>query len=227
MSWADVKDPRSLSTRLRKRRDIRLRELIAKISQERGSVRILDMGGTVSYWRRVGPEFLREQKVKIILLNLHASELKETEGVEDLIETAVGNACDLSMFADNAFDLAHSNSVIEHVVTWQNMQAFARETRRVAKYYYVQTPYFWFPIDPHFYQMPFFHWYPRPIRARMLNRFSLTYSGRIKDVGVAYEVLDNAKLLDGRQFRFLFPDTKVTFERFLGLPKSLMAIKGP
>ena len=35
-------------------------------------------------------------------------------------------------FADNAFDIAFSNSVIEHLGTWEKQQVFAREARRVA-----------------------------------------------------------------------------------------------
>src|SRR3546814_10323990 len=66
-----------------------------------------------------------------------------------------------------SFDIAHSNSVIEHVITWDNMKNFARETRRVAAWHYVQTPYFWFPVDPHFYKLPFYHWLPRPLRAKL------------------------------------------------------------
>ena len=37
------------------------------------------------------------------------------------------------------------------------MRAFAAETKRLADNYYIQTPYFWFPIDPHYYRIPLFH----------------------------------------------------------------------
>src|SRR3546814_2616362 len=78
-----------------------------------------------------------------------------------------------------SFDIAHSNSVIEHVITWDNMKNFARETRRVAAWHYVQTPYFWFPVDPHFYKLPFYHWLPRPLRAKLLMRLPLAHAGKI------------------------------------------------
>lgn len=226
MGLANTRDPNSLSTRLRRKRDVRLRALIASIAKARGGITIIDMGGTLEYWQRVGIDFLREQWAKITLINQYATELSEMEGFEDIFTSAVGDACNLSQFADRQFDLAHSNSVIEHVETWSNMKAFAAETRRVAEFYYVQTPYFWFPIDPHYHKMPLFHWLPRPTRAWLLGVFPIAYSGLIKTTDMAYEVVDRARLLDGRQFRFLFPDATTSFERFSGLPKSLIAIKG-
>ncbi len=225
MGLADTRDPNSLSTKLRRRRDIQLRSLISSIAETRGGITILDLGGTLEYWQRVGFDFLREQGARITLLNRQSSELSDVTAYSDVFEVAVGDACDLSQYADRVFDLVHSNSVIEHVETWANMKAFAAETRRVGGSYYVQTPYFWFPIDPHFYKVPFFHWLPRPTRASILNRFSIAYSGRIDDIGMAYEIVDRARLLDGRQFRYLFPDAAISFERFSGLPKSLLAVK--
>lgn len=226
MGLANTRDPNSLSTKLRRRRDVRLRALITSIAEKNGGVSIVDMGGTLEYWQRVGLDFLREKGAKITLINRHATELSELQGVEDMFSAEVGDACNLAQYADRQFDLAHSNSVIEHVETWANMKAFAGETRRVAEFYYVQTPYFWFPIDPHYYKMPLFHWLPRPTRAWLLGAFPIAHSGRIKATDMAYEVVDRARLLDGRQFRFLFPDAATSFERFAGLPKSMIAIKG-
>jgi hypothetical protein len=224
----DPTDPKSLSTKFRRRRDIRLRGLIGSISSRLGAVRILDMGGTVEYWQRVGFEFLRDQNANVTLLNVRDSALTEVGSAHDIFCKHIGDACRLIDFADGQFDLAHSNSVIEHVQTWSNMKAFASETRRVAKHYYVQTPYFWFPIDPHYYRMPLFHWLPRPTRARLLNLLPISsHWGRIKGVDLAFEVVDDARLLDARQFRFLFPEATIIYERFAGLTKSMIATGTP
>lgn len=225
MGLADVRDPNSLSTKLRQRRDVKLRALISSISNRNGGISILDMGGTFEYWQRLGVEFLRDNGAKVTLINRHATEISEFEGFEDVFGAEVGDACDLSQYVDRQFDLVHSNSVIEHVETWSNMKSFASESRRVGKFYYIQTPYFWFPVDPHYYKMPFFHWFPRPTRAWLLGALPIAHSGRISTVDMAYEVVDRARLLDGRQFRFLFPDAKIEFERFGGLRKSLIAIR--
>ncbi len=61
-------------------------------------------------------------------------------------------------FADGAFDLAYCNSVIEHVPP-ERRAAFARELRRVARGWYVQTPAWSFPIEPHA-LLPAAHWLP-------------------------------------------------------------------
>lgn len=223
----DPRDENSLSTKLRRRRDVKLRALISRIHLESGSVRILDMGGTIEYWHRVGVDFLREIRATVTVVNLEPDELTTAQGDPDIFTTVVGNACNLSGVRDQEYDLAHSNSVIEHVETWSNMKSFAEETRRVAPYYYVQTPNFWFPIDPHYYRFPLFHWLPRPTRASILQSFPVAFSGRIRDVDNAFRVVDAARLLDERQFRFLFPDAEIGYERVAGLKKSLLASRGP
>jgi hypothetical protein len=224
---ADPRDANSLSNRFRRKRDIRLRAVIDAIHASRGQVRILDMGGTLEYWSRVGLDYLRSRKAFITVVNLEASELDPSLAQPDLFTAAVGDACHLTAVGDGEYDLAHSNSVIEHVLTWGNMKSFAAETRRVAPFYYVQTPNFWFPIDPHFYKFPLYHWFPRPVRARILNTFPIAHVGRIEGVDNAFRVVDDARLLDDRQFRYLFPDAAISYERVAGLAKSLIAIRGP
>src|SRR5262245_57138967 len=130
---ADPRNPKSLSTWLRKRRDVHLRRLISSISVDKGSVSIIDMGGTFEYWDRVGIQFLRGVNATVTLLNIRNTELSEIPSHIDVIRKVVGNACNLDVYPDLSFDLAHSNSVIEHVETWDNMKAFASETRRVGR----------------------------------------------------------------------------------------------
>ena len=72
------------------------------------------------------------------------------------------DATDRLPFEDDAFDLAYSNSVIEHVAP-EKRAAFAAELRRVARGWYVQTPAFSFPVEPHA-LLPFAHWLPVALR---------------------------------------------------------------
>ena len=65
-------------------------------------------------------------------------------------------------FTDDEFDLAYCSSVIEHVLA-PRRAAFAAELRRVARGWFVQTPAYSFPIEPHS-LLPGAHWLPVPAR---------------------------------------------------------------
>jgi SAM-dependent methyltransferase len=65
-------------------------------------------------------------------------------------------------FEDGAFDLAYSSSVIEHIAP-ERRARFASELRRVARGWYVQTPAYSFPLEPHA-LLPLAHWLPAGLR---------------------------------------------------------------
>jgi SAM-dependent methyltransferase len=65
-------------------------------------------------------------------------------------------------YADGAFDLVYSSSVIEHVPRARRA-AFAAEVARVGRGLYVQTPAYSFPVEPHS-LLPFAHWLPVALR---------------------------------------------------------------
>jgi SAM-dependent methyltransferase len=65
-------------------------------------------------------------------------------------------------FAEDEFDLVYCSSVIEHVPP-PRRHAFAAELLRVARGFYVQTPAFSFPVEPHA-LLPFAHWLPVSLR---------------------------------------------------------------
>lgn len=65
-------------------------------------------------------------------------------------------------FADREFDLVYCSSVIEHVPRARRA-AFAAELRRVGRGWFVQTPAWSFPIEPHA-LLPLAHWLPVRLR---------------------------------------------------------------
>jgi SAM-dependent methyltransferase len=67
-------------------------------------------------------------------------------------------------FADGEFDLVYCSSVIEHVPPARRA-AFAAEIRRVGRGWFVQTPAWSFPIEPHA-LLPAAHWLPPRLRRR-------------------------------------------------------------
>ncbi len=212
-------DSHSLPFRFRQRRFAFIQALIERTLQERGSCRILDVGGEAVYWD-IAKDYLSQRNVHVTLLNL----VKEN-APSPQFSSVKGDATRLGDVADMTYDLVHSNSVIEHVGNWQAMMAMAHHVRRLAPRYFVQTPNFWFPIEPHV-RAPFFHWLPEQVRCRILMNFDIGFAPRRQTVDHAMRDVQSMALLDRRQFAALFPDAQMHVERVLGLPKSLMAIRG-
>lgn len=67
-------------------------------------------------------------------------------------------------FAEDEFDLVYCSSVIEHVPR-ERRHTLASEVMRVGRGFFVQTPAFEFPIEPHS-LLPFAHWLPPALRKR-------------------------------------------------------------
>jgi len=112
-------------------------------------------------------------------------------------------------FDDGAFDLAYSSSVVEHVEP-AHRAAFAREVKRVARGWFVQTPAFSFPIEPHA-LLPFAHWLSPALRRPY---WRLGAAGAWEDIAL----LRRAELAD------LFGEP-ILAERFGGLVKSWIAVR--
>jgi SAM-dependent methyltransferase len=112
-------------------------------------------------------------------------------------------------FEDGEFDLAYSSSLIEHLAP-ADRGRFAAEVRRVARGWFVQTPAFSFPIEPHA-LLPFAHWLPP--RARRAY-WRLGVAGDWEDIG----------LLRRRDMAALLGEP-VLAERALGLVKSWISVR--
>lgn len=209
----------SLAYRARRRRFGILMPLIERIIARKGSCRIADIGGTEYYWDIIG-DFVARKDVEIHLLNI---EPQSPQNRDKFIGHGL-DAAHLDRFAEGSFDLVHSNSVIEHVGRWDDMKEMAHHMRRLAPSYYVQTPSFWFFLEPHF-RFPFFHFLPEQIRFRLLMHFNLGFGGKRTSVDAAMEATQSACLLDKTQMQTLFPDAKIRRERFMGFTKSYMAIR--
>lgn len=208
----------SFSFRCRQRRFAIVRDMIETIVAETGRCRILDVGGSEYYWRVAGDLF-ETAPVTVDLVNIEPSEASAP-----WCRSLLGDATRLDDVHSGDYDLVHSNSVIEHVGNWSNMHAMAEQIRRIAPAYYVQTPYFWFPIEPHF-RAPVFHWLPEQVRYRLLMRFNLGFGGRRRSLDDAMRGLQSSNMLDKTQFKALFPDAEIRHERICGLTKSLMAVR--
>lgn len=218
-SLVNYNDHRSLVFKLRSKRAMHLQELINFVYERKGSVSIIDIGGTEEYWNIIPREFLTNRKVKITIVNLPGS---ADERENELFSFIEGDGCDLSMAAASQFDISHSNSVVEHVGDWNRMILYAKEVLRVSDYYFVQTPNYWFPVEPHC-MTPLFHWLPKPIRVWLVMHFRLGYYPRASNIDEAVKTVNGSRLLNKKMFHFLFSDGEILTEWFFGLPKSFIA----
>lgn len=129
-------------------------------------------------------------------------------------------------YRDLSFDIAFSNSVIEHVGGWQEQSKFAAEVRRVARYYYVQTPNRWFFVEPHFISIGV-HYLPQRIFRKLLPYFSLWFWIERPSQEKVDEWVGEIRLLTESEMRVLFPDAEIVKEKFLGFTKSIIAMRLP
>jgi hypothetical protein len=101
----------------------------------------------------------------------------------------------------------------------------AREVQRVAKAHWVQTPNFWFPMEPHFH-VPGWQWMPTGLRASLVKRWTVGGRGPYKEPGKAMEAVKEIRLLTRGEMHTLFPTSEIWGERLGGMVKSWVAIGG-
>jgi 2-polyprenyl-3-methyl-5-hydroxy-6-metoxy-1,4-benzoquinol methylase len=179
-------------------------------------IRILDIGGTESYWCALEALWaVRQLDITLVNLDVKARD-------EGIFHHRTGDATALE-YADNAFDVVHSNSVIEHVGHWPEMVKMAGEVRRLAPHYYLQTPNFWFPVEPH-YRSLFFHWLPESTRAAKLVQKQRGFR-TAPDFDTAMRDIQTVVLLTADQMGVLFPDGKLVREKVGPFTKSLVMVR--
>ena len=181
-------------------------------------LRIIDIGGTVDFWQFRG--WAGRHDVEITLVNLQA-----VQTGADNIRSVTGDARNLKEFADRSYDIAFSNSVIEHVGAIESQARMANEVKRIANGYWVQTPNYWFPMEPHF-LFPGWQWLPFAARVALIKRRAFGWNGRCQSDEMAHRVVNNVHLLSRRQLNKLFPEATFHAERFAGLVKSWIAVGG-
>lgn len=217
----DYDSEKSYAFRLRKKRAQRIKILINNAYRLHHRVNILDVGGTKVYWKLLSKKFLLDRNVHITVLNLPTAEpLPENDELFTFIN---GDGCDLSPFANKSFHIAHSNSVIEHVGSMKNMKRFANAIQGVAHAYYVQTPNYWFPLEPHF-MTPFFHWFPKSVRAQLIMQFKLGWYPKAKSLAEANGMVESCNLLAKKELKKLFPEAIIYTEKIGLLSKSFILI---
>jgi len=180
---------------------------------------VLDVGGSMLFHNVLASNGFHFLSYTIV--NIHAPDepLKSPR-----VTWVVSDALSLP-FSNQQFDLIICNSLIEHLETYEAQHTVASEVRRVGQRYYVQTPNYWFPLEPHRLTV-FLHWLPRRLLAKLVRWFTLWgVLTRPAEVQV-HSFLKALRLLRRSEMAELFPDASHSVESCLGLAKSLIAM-GP
>jgi hypothetical protein len=206
-----VDSPDSLAETLRARRW----ETLHRAFPDFENMVVADLGGTVSAWVR-SP--IRPKHVTVLTF--------EPEGdAPDWIDARYADACDLPAdLRDLEVDLVYSNAVLEHVGGARPRRQFADTVHRLAPRHWVQTPYRYFPVEPHW-LFPGFQFLPVSTRVAISRRWPFV-SVPCSDFAMELEAVLGVELVGLTEFRHLFPASTIHRERLAGLTKSLVAVKG-
>lgn len=183
--------------------------------QPQESTCILDIGGYYYDWKNL------PIKSRVTLLNVVYP--PDCQVTTDQFESEVGDGCNMR-YADQSFDIAYSNSVIEHVGGYPEQRRMAAEIRRVGRHVFVQTPNRWFFIEPHFLTI-FVHYLPWKIAKRLLQFCSLRAWFRSGENTDLKRFADELRFLSYREMKELFPDCEIYKEKWFGMTKSFIAIR--
>jgi hypothetical protein len=204
----DGSNPSSVSARARGRRWSELLRRFPDLT----SMRILDLGGRPQFWRDAPVKPAAVTTVNLI----------DLPADEPWITTLVEDAC-VSKWTHGTFDLVISNSLLEHLGGVARRAQFADVVHQASDRWWIQTPYRYFPVEPHWF-FPGFQFLPLPVRISITRRWPLGYR-RATTREKAYELVQEVELVTITEMRKLFPEGDIWFERMAGLVKSLVAVR--
>lgn len=212
-----VEGPGSLGERFR----IRRWSLVERHFPDLERMRVLDLGGTVRAWRRAP---VVPKHVTVLNLHLHPFEMGEEHSRPSWIDVREGDACaPPADILEQRWDLVFCNSLIEHVGGYARRHQLADIVRTLGDAYWVQTPYRYFPVEPHF-LFPLFQFLPLAARREILRRWPLVHT-RPRSKRQATNVALETELIGRGEMRHLFPDGRLIGERVGPLVKSLIAVR--
>jgi hypothetical protein len=179
------------------------------------NTRVLDVGGGVLNWELIGAN------CHITILNLSVP--PDITSFPPHFTFVKGDGTSLD-YPDNSFDIAYSNSVIEHLFSWENQLRFANEIRRVSKNVWVQTPARSFFVEPHLIT-PIIHFLPKKWQRHLIRNFTVWGLITRPSQSQVERFLDEVRLLTLKEIQTLFPDCVIFKEKFLFFTKAYVAIR--
>lgn len=212
LRWRLVDAPDSWSSR---RREYRARWL-SETFPDLAAMSVIDLGGRLETWLRAP---VRPKHVHLLNLGPAAA-----TALPEWVEVTRGDACALpKQVANRRYDLVFSNSVLEHVGGHERRLRFAEAVHLLAEAHWVQTPYRYFPIEPHW-VAPGMQFLPTAAQVAIANRWPMSHT---PNADRATKTVLWTDLLDRTQLRHYFPHSTLRPERLFGLTKSLIAYRVP
>lgn len=210
-----VDSPDSIGERARAKRWAITEELFPNFRQ----LDVVDLGGTVESWMRAP---LKPRAVVVVNL------FEPGRSCVDWITAVQGDACEAVQILEqtqrkSTFDLVYSNAVLEHVGGHAQRARFAAAVRELAPRHWIQTPYRYFPLEPHW-LFPGMQFLPLATRAQIALRWPLAHTPASTLEEARSSVLWT-ELIGITEMRELFPDSHLVHERIAGVTKSIIAVK--
>ena len=198
-----------LFTRLHRKSREKKYQLFCQLLRPTLESRLLNIGATGS---QIGlPDQLETfypHCERVIGGSLSLDDIQDYAGSFPTVKAVALDGCALP-FADQSFDIVYCNAVLEHLPTWEEQQRFASEVSRVGRSWFVTTPNFWYPIEPH-YLLPFIQFAPEPWQRRLVRMLGETPYPSLRS-------------LSQRDLRRLFPKGRVIGCRVTFFPETLIA----
>ena len=174
------------------------------------------MGGAPGWWKLVEP---KNRDITIVNVDARQEEIVVESGFK--FRRVDGRNLP---FETASFELAFSNSVIEHVGSFEDQKRFAGEMVRCGKSMYLQTPNKWFPVEPHL-MAPLIHFLPFRLQRRLVRWFSVWGWVMKADQKAIDEFIGGIRLMTKRELEEAFPGCEITAERVFGMTKSFIVTK--
>jgi 2-polyprenyl-3-methyl-5-hydroxy-6-metoxy-1,4-benzoquinol methylase len=222
---SDPSNEKSASARARAKRAKLFGYALEHISQSSnstaGGLEILDIGGTLQFWR-MNARYLPSHLIDSIdVVNLPPTQENEEEISNIKLISYAGNALDKNTLRRDSYDVVHSNSLIEHVGNLADQKLFADNVVSLADHFFIQTPCRTFPIEPHFY-FPYFAFLPLSVRSTLHRYKHLGFMGKEQDWLQSRINCEETRLLTKKELISIFPESNCLSERMFLLVKSWM-----